>query len=265
VLQHLREGRVAEDARSDPDGHTLFVTGQPFTQAPALLELMAQAHRWGDVQVLSGRREGASPTDRRDWLGTLAVRPVHYSLSTWAPLDRDDPIARRHAQQARQALGVTDGGNLNAAFYAVCGLTELAADAAVGDLGVMADGGLFAVRNRVLGAVRERLAQRLDTLWTLCMADPHYGWVLERAWLHLFGLPHVQLSPLPRPAEATQAAHGGLARVVASIDALLARAESRPTSRPRAEPMNPAPWGEAGPADLHTRFQPAQRVSGGMN
>jgi hypothetical protein len=241
VLQHLREGGVAIEALADPEGHTVFTTGQPFGPAPGLLELLGQAHRWGDVQVLSGRPGDAlQPTDRRDWIGLSPVQPVHYSLATWAPLDRDDPSARRHARQARAALGVAEGANLSAAFYTVCGLPQLAADAAQADLGVLSAGGIFAVRNRVLGAARERIADRLDTLWTLCLADPHHGWVLERSWLHLFGLPHVRLAAQPRPAEPSQVMHGSLARVVASIDALLARAEQPARTNPRTRVEAPA-------------------------
>lgn len=261
VLQHLRAGGVAIDAQGDPEGHTVFTTGQPFEAAPALLELLGDAHRWGDVQALSGRPDSAArPANRRDWIGLAPVQPVHYSLATWAPLDHDDDATRRHARQAREALGVAEGANLSAAFFHVCGLPQLAADAAQADLGVMAVGGIFAVRNRVLDAARARITHRLDTLRTLCLADPHYGWVLERSWLHLFGLPHVRLAAQPRPAEAAPALHGSLARVVASIDALLARAEQPARTEARARIEAPAaltPRAAAWTPELRARTQAA--------
>jgi len=79
----------------------------------------------------------------------------------------------------------------------------------------------------------------------LLQADQNYPEVLERAWLHLFGLPFVQLDALARPATQPQHASApGIARVVASIDAVLAQSHTHtrpvPTLRPEAAISSPS-------------------------
>lgn len=231
-LQHLKTAGA-----TGADEHTVFTPGNPFVHAPAFLELLRQPHRWGDVQPLSihgapttAQGRGIPPhrlaeRDARDWIGAMAVRPERYSLCTWGSVHFMDEQAWRHAEHHRRQHDLPDGTNLAAHFYELCGLTRLAEDAADADIGLMAYGGVFAVRGRAIAALLADATPQLDQIATLCRADPHYPWVLERCWLHLFGLPYVRLEALARPTEAITPMATSLSRVVASIDALLARAE----------------------------------------
>jgi tetratricopeptide (TPR) repeat protein len=87
--------------------------------------------------------------------------------------------------------------------------------------------------------------------------------MFQHAWLHLFGLPFIGLTglALPQDVRAQQPARDAapaMSRVVASIDAVLARAEpaTRVSLRIPAEPLAPPTL----TAELHTGHRPI-RVS----
>ncbi len=217
------------DAGVDPgEQHTVFCDGDAPRHAPALLQLLEDPQRWADVQPLS---VGAVPAalverDARDWIGALPVRPERYSLATLAPLGWHDPAAEALASHYRQCHGLSAGMPVMAHFLALAGLDALAESARQCDIGLLAHGPVFAVRGPRLSALRALPGDALQRLQLLCRADPQLRALAERAVLHLCGLPMVQLDALPRPVEALTPTSLGMARIVASIDALLARAEN---------------------------------------
>ncbi|MEY2653653.1 MAG: hypothetical protein RLZZ524_681, partial [Pseudomonadota bacterium] len=229
------------DAGVDPgEQHTVFCDGDAPRHAPALLQLLEDPQRWADVQPLS---VGAVPAalverDARDWIGALPVRPERYSLATLAPLGWHDPAAEALASHYRQCHGLSAGMPVMAHFLALAGLDALAESARQCDIGLLAHGPVFAVRGPRLSALRALPGDALQRLQLLCRADPQLRALAERAVLHLCGLPMVQLDALPRPVEALTPTSLGMARIVASIDALLARAEN--PAAERVEPLGTA-------------------------
>jgi tetratricopeptide (TPR) repeat protein len=217
------------DPAVDPgEQHTVFCDGDAPRHAPALLQLLEDPQRWADVQPLSVGPVPAALVERdaRDWIGALPVRPERYSLSTLAPLGWHDPVAEALASHYRNSHGLGAGMSVMAHFLALAGLDTLARAAAQSDLGLLAHGPVFAVRGPRLSALRAQPGDALQRLQLLCRADPQLRQLAERAVLHLCGLPMVRLDALARPFEALTPSHLGMARVVASIDAVLERAEN---------------------------------------
>ena len=216
------------DADVDPgEQHTVFCDADAVRHAPALLALLEDPQRWADVQPLSVGPVPAERVEReaRDWIGALPVRPERYSLATLAPLGWHDPEADALARHYRQSHGLGPGASVMAHFLALSGLDTLAAGAAQADVGIRAHGPVFAVRGTRLSALRAAPGDALQRLQLLCRADPRLRQLAEHAVLHLCGLPLVRLDALARPVEALTPTGLGMARIVASIDALLARAE----------------------------------------
>jgi hypothetical protein len=231
-LQRLQAQTIRGDL--DPNGWTVFAHGEAVFHAPALLELLDQPQNWGEVQPLAHRgwQSGPQRDDLRDWVAGRPVRAERFSLHTLAPVGHADAEAAQLAEFYRQSHDLAPGCNLVAHFLELSGLHDLAAAADTADLGVCAPAGIFAVRNARLAAWLRQCAPALHQLTTLLQIDPMYGQMLERCWLHLFELPFVCLDALPRPHPVLVPASASVARVAASIDALLARTDSNPTGLP---------------------------------
>lgn len=217
-------------------GHEVivFTPGDPLACSPAFMELLAQSDRFTDLQVLSaqGMDDHWPPlavrhADRRDWIDDAPVRAERFSLGSLAPLAYQHDAALRAGKVYRRKHRLADGVPLMAHFLELAGLPALAAQARQSDLGVYAHGGMVAVRRARLQQQLTLLRPQLSRLALLLQADHNYPELMERAWLHLLGLPFVALEAMAAPAERVhQESHAGMARVVASIDAVLAA--SRP-------------------------------------
>jgi hypothetical protein len=244
-LQHRLA--TAEQPRPDPNGWTVFTPGDGLAHAPALMELLAQPQNWGDVQALGLRAATRAPArdDRREWVGGQPVRVERFCLHTLAPVGHIDREAELLADQYRHRHALPAGHNLLAHFLELAGRHDLARSATLADLGLCAAGGVFAVRNDRLLALLQDGGGTLDRLELLLRSDLTHRLMLERCWLHLFGLPFVAFDPLPRPAPVQARSNQALDRVVASIDALLARSSSpamlhRPETPPEVRRHSPA-------------------------
>jgi len=102
---------------------------------------------------------------------------------------------------------------------------------------------VWAVRQHVLARMAAELHPHFDTLEKALHADPHARALMERCWLHLAGLPFITLAALPRPTPAVTPLAQSMARVVASIDAVLTQAEPlkrRVAPRPVVSPAKDA-------------------------
>ena len=178
--------------RSDRD-FTVFAQGDPFEHSPDFLDLLKVWERWSDLQPLTWqwRAEANIPPlpillDYEGYLrGRLRVRAERFSLSTWGPLGFIDPGAQRTSVDYRAQHGrLPEGTNVASHFLELCGLTELAAEAAVHEIGVFCYGAVFAVRNHLVARLP---SASLATMRQLSKGAPVYGYILERMWLHLFG------------------------------------------------------------------------------
>lgn len=241
----------AQQPGLDLNGWTVFAAGDALQRAPALLELLSQPQNWGEVQPLGlcGAGEASARDDRREWVGGQPVRIDRYCLHTLAAIGRFDAQAQPLAELYRHRHALPAGENLLAHFLGLIGRHDLALSAGASDLGVSATGGVFAIRNDRLLALLQGNGAPLAKLEVLLHGDPVHRCMLERCWLHLFGLPFVSLAPLPRPTPTEAPQSRSLARVVASIDALLAR--SGPACAQRS----------VSAADAVRRVAPARRTT----
>lgn len=235
-LHHLQQGPRAW--RGDM---TVFTPGDPLALSPAFFELLAHHDRFGDLQVMSSRSAGlhcGGQADRRDWHEALEVRAERYSLATLAPLSCQQDTLVRTGSAYRRKHGLPEGTPLLAHFFSLVGLEKFADAAAQADIGLWAHGGMVAVRTARLAQTLSQCAAQLHTMGLLVRADRNYPEVAERAWLHLLGQPFVRLDALAAPVtQPLQTAAPSMARVVASIDAVLAQSAPRLSAVPRA----PAP------------------------
>lgn len=236
-LQYLQTlaARIArgESPDLDPAGWTVFAPADALRQAPALRAQLASPALWAEVQPL-GRRAGSAGA---------APRQAHFCPVTLAPLGHVDADAVQLAESYRRRHALASGENLLAHFLDLAGLHGLAGQAASADLGIAAPEGVFAVRNDRVLALLHAAPDALARLDALLRSEALYRPMLERCWLHLFALPFVQLQPLPHPAQVPAElpieVPPAMARVVASIDALLAR--SAPPAVRRDRPIRPLP------------------------
>lgn len=228
-LRYLQHGLQASSQEV-----IVFTPGDPLAHSPAFFDLLAQSDRFADLQVLSAQGCDAHwppaavrHADRRDWIDDAPVRAERFSLGSLAPLAYQHDAALRAGKVYRRKHRLADGVPVLAHFFDLAGLPALAQEARQADLGVYAHGGMVAVRRARLQQQLALLRPQLDRLNLLMQADHNYPEVMERAWLHLLGLPFVALEAMAAPAaRIRQEDHSGMARVVASIDAVLAA--SRP-------------------------------------
>lgn len=247
-LRYLQQGQQAH-------GHEVivFTPGDPLAHSPAFIELLAQSDRFADLQVLSAQGPDAQwpplavrHADRRDWIDDAPVRAERFSLGSLAPLAYQHDAALRAGKVYRRKHRLAEGVPVLPHFLELAGLPALAQEARQADLGVYAHGGMVAVRRARLQQQRAALRLQLDRLSVLLHADHNYPEVLERAWLHLLGLPFIGLAAMAQPqAAAQQLAAPAMARVVASIDAVLAASRPIPVLKPETaiaiKPPQPLP------------------------
>ncbi len=232
VSQRRNEGRESETylfhtaclpsvptAKKPADPFVVFAQGDPFEHSPDFLALLAAWGAWADVQPLSWRwktRRDIPPAavlarETGGFVEGLRVRPELFSLQSWTPLGFHDVGTFWLQETYRQIHGLPDGTNIAAHFLAMCGLINLAAQADSHLLGRFSYGAVFAARRSLVRAVP---AEALANLRRAALGHEVYGYVLERLWLHLFGLPFTQPALLPaRPPAPAEAAVAGPAFV----------------------------------------------------
>jgi len=225
VLAHLQQDAWA----ASPHDFLVFTGGDPCRQVPRFLSLLQQSEQWADVQALSA--PGQPAQGERDGETSLTLSPERFSLRTLAPLDHFDAPASRLGEAWRYQQGLPANANLLADFLDHCGLMSWAHDARHADLGLQAHGSTWAIRHHAWARMRTGLLAHREGLATALCTNPLASDMLDRCWLHLAGLPFVRLAPLPGKTTTITPIERNLARVVASIDALLAKTE-RPRQRP---------------------------------
>ncbi len=221
IVQRPNEGRESETYLTyiaglaqapESDGFTVFAQGDPFEHSPDFLALLAATADWADIQPLSWRWKTARQIpppyilerETAAFLHGLRIRPEAFSLQTWTPLGFHDVGTHWLQDTYRTIHGLPDGANIAAHFLAMCGLQELAADADAHLLGRFSYGAVFAARRSRLRALP---AEALANLRRASLGHEVYGYVLERLWLHLFGLTFEM--PALRAAGSAAPAVGG--------------------------------------------------------
>ncbi len=207
-LAHVLGLRQADG--SQDDDFVVFAQGDPFEHSPDFLDLLRATHRWADVQPLSWRwktKRNIPPAhvlarETGAFMDGLRVRPELFSLQSWTPLGFHDVGTFWLQETYRSVHGLPDGTNIAAHFLAMCGMPALAAQADAHLLGRFSYGAVFAARRSRLMTVSEAA---LANLRRASLGHEVYGYVLERMWLHVFGMGFILPALLP-DGEAREAA-----------------------------------------------------------
>lgn len=198
-LYHLRNHFDAQASE-----FTVFTQGDPFEHSPGFLQLAKIATYWRDVQPLSVQWVEANNipprhlvgSDLRDWVSDIPIRTEHYSLHTWAPVSFFDQGAWGIGNQYRIDHRLPSGYTILEHFFELCGLQALADSVKGADVGVFSYGAIFGVRNSRIEEFLQQARLHLEKMELLTRADPNYGYIFERCWLHLFGEPVLRFPAL---------------------------------------------------------------------
>lgn len=193
-LHHVQEFHHGGDR-----GWTVFCQGDPFPHSRGFLELLEHRDAWGDVQALTSGylEDGLNPPgyfrqlETEEWVRGIPVRTDLLSAHTLRMVKWIDPGGARFIESYSRHHRLPAGWSVSGHFFESCGLTDLAQRAwrAVMVRGVYA--AIFAVRNE---RVREVPKKQIPRMRKVACGHSSAPYVYERLWLHLFGLPFIDLS-----------------------------------------------------------------------
>ena len=179
-----------------PDEWTVFCQGDPFPHSPNFLKLLAQRNHWKDIQPLTSAylHDGQSPPtvlldiETDEWVRGIPVRTEVLSASTLRMIGWNDPHGASYIDSYWEHFGVPKGWSLSGHFLEQCGLTKLAEQAWQATLARSVYAAIFGIRNKQMKNLPKKCLPRMRKL-----ASEHtsVGFVYERLWLHLFGLPFI--------------------------------------------------------------------------
>lgn len=192
-LHHLQHFQHAADHT-----WTVFCQGDPFPHSPDFIRLLHHRDAWKDIQPLTSAylHDGISPPtllltlETDEWVRGIPVRTELLSSATLHMVRWHDPAGAKYIEGYSHHYGLTPGWSVTGHFLESCGLTTMAEEAWQATLvrGVYA--AIFGVRNRQLSTIPKRCIPRMRKL---TCEHPSVGYVYERLWLHLFGLPFIRL------------------------------------------------------------------------
>jgi hypothetical protein len=196
----------------DANEWTVFCQGDPFPHSRDFLELLKQRDIWAEVQPLTSGYldDGISPPqvcrdlETGEWLRGLPVRTELLSAHTLRMVRWYDPAGGGFIQDYCDHVRLPAGWSVTGYFLESCGWTSLAREAWKATLvrGVYA--AIFGVRNERLSFIPRKCLPRMRKI---ASEHPSTGYVHERLWLHLFGLPFITLeeaSAVDRPRRALE-------------------------------------------------------------
>lgn len=188
-IHHMMTRRV------DNRYFTVFSQGDPITHSPDFIDLLKNWRKWDDVQALSWQWLTANNIPTAETLSRyqeyfplhLRVRPEAFSLMDWKALEFKDPGAWNMGLVFKTLEGVSPN-TTNIAAYVLkkWKLDALAEDAARHTVGVFSYGAIFAVRNELVARLPAETKQLIYDFST-APANAN-GYILERMWLHIFGM-----------------------------------------------------------------------------
>ncbi|MBN8460394.1 MAG: hypothetical protein J0M04_21405 [Verrucomicrobia bacterium] len=186
------------------DEWTVFCQGDPFPHSPDLLKLLDLRGHWAEVQPLTSGYMAASDIppanlrvmEDREWVGDIPVYTEFYSPATLDTTTWQDGGGRNIFKDYSQHHRLPRGWSISGHFLELCGLTDLAADAWRASLARFGYGAMFGVRNERLSMIPRECIPQMRAL-----AQGHYshGYIYEKLWLHIFGLPFIRADWQPLP------------------------------------------------------------------
>ncbi len=187
---------LIRNCRPDDRAWTIFSQGDPFTHSPDFLTLLSKRDHWNVVQPLTaGYMDNAKVSipprefcdvERGQWVAGARVRSEYFSPWTLDISGFPDTNARNWWHEYCSEHGIEMGWSLCGHFLERCGFEYLARQAWTNYIGQFAYGAIFAVRREQLKFLPRSC---LKKMLALAFGDPIYGYIYERLWLHLFGLP----------------------------------------------------------------------------
>ena len=194
------------------DEWTVFCQGDPFPHSPGFLKLLELRGHWAEIQPLTAGYAVESDippaniraTEDAHWLGSIPIYTELCAAATMDMLGWQDEGGRRIMKDYCQHHRLPRGWGISGHFLELCGLTELAAEAWQASQAQFGYGAMFAVRNERLGMIPHACIPQMRVL-----AQGHYshGYIYEKLWLHLFGLPFIRQERQPLPNHRLAAAH----------------------------------------------------------
>lgn len=192
-LHHL-----ANFSHGGPDEWTVFCQGDPFPHSPSFLKLLELRAHWAEVQPLTAgyvEQSNIPPVNLRvtqngDWLGDIPVYTEYCSASTLDMNGWQDEGGRRIFKDYLQHHDLPRGWSISGHFLECCGLKKLAEQAWEAELLRFTYGAIFAVRNDRLGLIAR---DKIPTMRKLAQGHYSHGYVFEKMWMHLFGLPFIRV------------------------------------------------------------------------
>lgn len=186
-LAHLQKGRHPDEGE-----WTVFSQGDPFPHSPDFLALLSRRSDWNQIQPLTAGFLGECPPaalrtcEVAEWFGNLKVRSEFFSPWTLETLGFQDEGVKGWFGDYRDYHGIAPGWSMSGHFLELCGLHDLAREAWTSYVGQFAYGAIFAVGTGCLDRIPRR---KLARMRKLAAGHPVHGFLYERLWLHLFGLP----------------------------------------------------------------------------
>lgn len=187
-VEHFPHGAASE--------WTVFCQGDPFPHSRDFLELLNHRDIWAEIQPLTSGYldDGVSPPtvcrelETDEWLRGFPVRTELLSAHTLRFIRWHDPAGGGFIEDYCNHVQLPSGWSVTGYFLESCGLNSLAEDAWKASLvrGVYA--AIFAVRNERLSAIPRKCLPRMRKV---ACEHPSTGFIYERLWLHLFGLPFI--------------------------------------------------------------------------
>lgn len=136
-------------------------------------------------------------TQDADWLGNVPVYTEYCSAATLDMNGWQDDGGRRIFKDYCQHHRLPRGWSISGHFLECCGLHGLAREAWAAELLRFTYGAMFAVSNERLGLIPK---ENIPAMRELAQGHYAHGYVFEKLWLHLFGLPFIQIPREPLPA-----------------------------------------------------------------
>jgi hypothetical protein len=187
-VQHYQHG--------SNDEWTVFCQGDPFPHQPDLIKLLQHRDAWQDVQCLTSGYEGKSETPPMilrvlhdaEWIAGIPVRTEMCSAYTLSVLNWEDRPWQEMARKYAALHGVMRGWSLSGHFLEMCGMHQMAEQAWGALLSRYAIAAVFGVRNQQLSTIPKKCIPKMRKL---ACGHMSHGYMYERLWLHLFGLPFI--------------------------------------------------------------------------